>query len=597
MDRIKHLNPLSLLKKLLYNKTFGVIISDGEGNIVYANEKILDICGYSSEELSGAGVSKIFFPCDDLTDAESIKSVYGESELDADLEKFIIKKDGSRSWIRYSGIINEDAGVFSVIGIVRSIDDMKNIEKNFYESQERTKQMLKLIPSGILAVDNDRKITIFNKMAEEITGYKSKDVVGRGREILSSASFTEEAFSGAISKPVFNRECNIRTSGGAVRLISKNEDLLYDETGFVVGAIESFEDITEKKSIENEIRKLTIAMEQSYNVIVITDTFGFVTYVNDAFEVITGYARSEVIGRKLNLIKSGVHPASFYKELWDTISSGKVWQGEIENQKKDGSLYWERAVITPVKNEKGEIVNYIGVKEDISKQKHLEEFKSDIEKIIRHDLKAPLTAIMGFPEVMMDDANLDNEQREMLKIIYEKSNEMLNQINSSMSLYRIEEGRFELTAVRLDVYKILKKIEYDMGLYSKNFSVSLKFNFAGRGPSAGSEPLFIMGDETLFYSILSNLIKNAIEASREGGEVSVDIKSGGPVFISVHNQGVIPEAVRKNFFTKYATHGKKFGTGLGAYGAKLMAEAMGAAISFATDETSGTTIVLKFEKD
>ncbi|HNY10677.1 MAG TPA: PAS domain-containing protein, partial [Candidatus Wallbacteria bacterium] len=189
MDRIKHLSAISLLGKLLNNKTFGVIISDGEGNVVYANDNFQALCGYCGEELAGANVSKLFFPCDDLIGVESIKNAYGDQEAESDLEKFIVKKDGSRSWIRYSGIIYDDAARnFSVIGIVRNIDDIKNIEKNFYESQERTKQMLKLIPCGIFAIDNNGKITIFNKMAEEITGYKNKDVVGRGREIFSVSS-------------------------------------------------------------------------------------------------------------------------------------------------------------------------------------------------------------------------------------------------------------------------------------------------------------------------------------------------------------------------------------------------------------------------
>ncbi len=597
MNRLKHLEAVPLLEKLLKNKTFGVIISDGEGRVVYVNEAFCDLCGYSEDELAGMNVSEIFFPSDDLANVEGIK--YNYSDHEADLEKFIYKKAGSRSWVRYSGLIYQDSSQnFNVIGIVRCIDDLKNIEKNFYESQESTKLMLRLIPSGILAVDSEGKINIFNKMAEEITGYKNKDVIGCNREVFSFSSPDGScyAFFPGASKQFLDRECLINTKSGDVRLISKKSDLLYDETGSVIGAIESFEDITEKKRIENELRKLTIAMEQSYNAIVMTDKTGIINYVNAAFERVTGYNKNEFIGRNLNFIKSGYHGPEFYKELWKCISSGKVWQGEIQNKKKDGSLYWEKMVITPVKNQEGEIINYIGVKEDISKQKRLEEFKANIEKIMRHDLKAPLTAIMGFPQVMMSDENLELEQREMLKIIYEKSSEMLNRINSSMCLCRIEEGAFELNAIEIDAFKALKKIEYDMGLYSKKFDVSLELHFEGIVSNEESKTFTIMGDETLFNSILVNLTKNAIEASPEKGLVTIKAAAGENLVITIHNQGVIAECVRKIFFEKYTTHGKSYGTGLGAYGAKMMAEAMGASIGFTTDETAGTTIFLKLKK-
>lgn len=123
----------------------------------------------------------------------------------------------------------------------------------------------------------------------------------------------------------------------------------------------------------NELRTYYRAIEQSGNSIVITDLQGQITYVNPFFEKTTGYAIDEVLGKKLNILSSGHHSKEFYRRLWQTIIQGEIWQGEFLNRRKDGSLYWEFATITPVKDENGQIRHYVAIKEDITAQKELRE--------------------------------------------------------------------------------------------------------------------------------------------------------------------------------------------------------------------------------
>ncbi|HOK39021.1 MAG TPA: PAS domain S-box protein [Bacteroidales bacterium] len=120
---------------------------------------------------------------------------------------------------------------------------------------------------------------------------------------------------------------------------------------------------------EIKLQKLEIAIEQNPASIVITDTNGLIEYINPQFTQITEYTYDEVIGKNPKILKSGEHDKIFYKNLWNTISSGKVWTGEFLNKKKSGELYWEYARIAPIKNNKGKIINYVAIKEDITELK------------------------------------------------------------------------------------------------------------------------------------------------------------------------------------------------------------------------------------
>ncbi len=132
-------------------------------------------------------------------------------------------------------------------------------------------------------------------------------------------------------------------------------------------------DVTRRRKMEEKLRNLARAVEQNATVIVITDASGTIEYVNPAFERITGYTADEVLGQNPRILKSGVHPPEFYQEIWQTISRGDVWQGVVVNKKKDGLLYHESVVISPVRDEIGDIQHYIAVKEDVTARKRAEE--------------------------------------------------------------------------------------------------------------------------------------------------------------------------------------------------------------------------------
>jgi PAS domain S-box-containing protein len=149
--------------------------------------------------------------------------------------------------------------------------------------------------------------------------------------------------------------------------------LLTQVSGDVSFALTAMEELAARKQAENQLRKLSRAVEQNPASIVITDATGAIEYINPKFSQVSGYTAEEVCGKNPRMLKSGELPAGEYKRLWQTIKQGREWRGEFHNRKKNGELYWEFASISPIKNEDGRITHFVAVKEDITERKQAEE--------------------------------------------------------------------------------------------------------------------------------------------------------------------------------------------------------------------------------
>ncbi len=162
-----------------------------------------------------------------------------------------------------------------------------------------------------------------------------------------------------------------------------------DAAGIVVRACGICEDITERRSAEVELRKLSRAVEQSPVSIIITDNAGAIEYVNGKFVEVTGYSAAEVLGKNPRLLNSGRTPRKVFTELWAAITAGEEWQGEFLNRRKDGELFWEFATISPIRNTEGQTTNFVAVKEDITARKHAEAALDKVEKELRDASRVP----------------------------------------------------------------------------------------------------------------------------------------------------------------------------------------------------------------
>lgn len=219
--------------------------------------------------------------------------------------------------------------------------------------------------------------------------------------------------------------------------------------------------------------------------------------------------------------------------------------------------------------------------------------RDDVDGITRHDLKGPLTVIIGMPSVLALEENLSQEQRKHLKMIEEAGFKMLNMINMSLDLFKMERRIYNLDAVPIDLVDIMKKLrgEYQSLLVQKKMEIEI--SLAGQ-PIQDGTACRAMGEELLAVSLFSNLLKNAIEASPARDKVEINIQPDGSITsVSISNQGAVPAEIRTRFFEKFVTAGKKRGTGLGTYSAKLITETMKGTIELDSSEEKGTTITVK----
>ena len=233
---------------------------------------------------------------------------------------------------------------------------------------------------------------------------------------------------------------------------------------------------------------------------------------------------------------------------------------------------------------------------DISERKQLEQLKEDIDRITRHDLKTPLNGIMGLSQLLLSDESLDDNKKEFLQYIYTSGQRMLDIINMSLTLYQMEKGEYQFDPMSIDLVPIIRDIEYDLNDYFRSFDSKLSVTFLSEQNS--NDSFLVLGEKSLCYTMLSNLIKNAVENNQHGDEVDVCLEEIKPyqARISIHNSGVIPESIQKNFGQKYATWGKKSGTGLGVYSARLAANTMNGSFNWYTSSESGTYIYIELPK-
>ncbi len=231
---------------------------------------------------------------------------------------------------------------------------------------------------------------------------------------------------------------------------------------------------------------------------------------------------------------------------------------------------------------------------DISEQKKLESLREDVERMTRHDLKAPLTGIIGLPDVLMGQDGLSEDQRGLLALIKESGLRMLDMINLSLDLYKMEAGTYVLDPRPVEVCRVLENVMSDLRPHARCKGVVFRCETDG-GPGLRG-PVVALGEELLFFSLFSNLLKNAVEASPQEGEVVVSLLGRDRVWIVLHNAGAVPRDIRNTFFDKYVTSGKSGGTGLGSYSARLIVQHLGGSISFATDEDAGTTFFLSLPR-
>ena len=447
------------------------------------------------------------------------------------------------------------------------------------ESEEKYKAVVEQSPE-IMLIHQDGKLLFANHHFYTILGYSPEELTLRSLYDLILPEEKER-----IAQLARDRLAgNLPPESYELKAFSKDKKLLYFDMSFsritynnqpaILGI---GNDITDKKENLGTIKKLTAAIEQSPNMILITNLEGVIEYVNPAFSMTTGYTSEEVLGRNPSILSSGKVNLHIFRELWETILGGNIWRGELLNKKKNGELYWESLVISPILNEKNTISHFVSIMEDISVRKTFEVALQQREEalhqanvtkdkffsIIAHDLKNPFNAILGFSSLLTaeyDNLN-DTEKRSYIENISMAANTTYRLLENLLEWSRTQTGKIKFAPSTFDLNGIINET---MNLHQTQASK--------KGIKLISEVpfnTFVNADKNMVKTVLRNLFSNAVKFSASG-EVRITAKSKDEfveVCITDTGVGIPAEGLDKLFKLdeQYLAEGTEHekGTGLG----------------------------------
>ncbi len=358
-------------------------------------------------------------------------------------------------------------------------------------------------------------------------------------------------------------------------------------------------DIAERKRAEEDLS----ASEARHRRIVETanegiwsiDQEALTTYVNPLMARMLGYTEGQMRGRPFT-------DFLFPEDLDDhraQMAQRRDGQGgsyERRFRRADGGELWCLVSATPVLDADGGYRGSFAMFTDITGRKEEEKFRENIEGILRHDLRSPLVNIAFIPALLRKGDNLTDRQHRLVDELATCAKKMLRMVDAYLKLSKIEKGVFRLQAKDSDLVALLDGVKLELKQLLVPMRKSLVVSRNG-SPLLPEDTVLVAGEEILYQTMLTNLIKNALEASPKGAAVEVDlVEQHSELTIAVRNQGAVPEAIRERFFQKYATQGKSGGTGLGAYSARLIAEAHGGSAELDASEPGATTVRVRLPK-
>jgi two-component system CheB/CheR fusion protein len=414
---------------------------------------------------------------------------------------------------------------------------------------------------------SDSYLAAFNVTRERIVGTTQRELLGAEAYDASRAERVAQCLAGDTVRfevwhdlPAWGRRCMDVTYTP------------YEEAGVILGFIVGARDITPRKQAELERERLMQAVEQLSEAIIITDLQGTIEYANPALEKISGYSIAEVLGKNPRLFSSGHHDEAFYEQLWGTLLSGRTWHGEMVNRRKDGFTYTEEAVISPIFDQQGAIVNLVAIKSDISQRKRndeersrllakLEQVNEDLEQLLfitSHDMRAPLVPIEGFAGLLQDAsgriiAALPEEQRRRPELVKDREicdeatefmvrgvEQMNTMIDGLLKVSRL--GRVELELAEVDVNGVMHDVISEHSFAAGQQGA--KIEYAGL-PSC-------YGDRSQIVRLFSNLVGNALKYADPQRPCQIRVTAQqheGAIEYCVEDNGIgIPEAKQEEVF-------------------------------------------------
>ncbi len=577
----------------------------------YVSPSIEKVLGFTPEERLDQTVSQQLTPESlELAKRSLLGELERESENDArdssiTLELDYFRKDGSIACLESVLVFirDENSNPIGIYGLSRDITDRKNAEEAQRESQAKYQSIVDSFEGLLYIISSDYEIQFMNERLMKRTGRnalgeKCYQVLHDQDDIcswcLAEAAWRGDTVQWEVLSPKDNRWYSaINSPVGRA-----------DGTASMMGMLQ---DMTDRKTAEEDRSRLATISEQAGESIVVTDRDGAIQYVNPAFEKVTGYAAREAIGQNPRFLNSGEHDEEFYKEMWATLIRGDTWRGHLVNKNKEGKLFEEDATISPVEDEFGNIVSYVAVKRDVTAQVLLEKQLYQAQKMesigtlaggIAHDFNNLLQIVLGYADMIMMDKGEQSQDRRNLDIIRQAATDGRDLVKGLLTFSRQVES--ELRPVNLNqqlkrVQRILRRMVPRM--------IEIRL-------SLGDDLNAVNADSVQVEQVLLNLAVNAQHAMPKGGKLTIETRNvtldedycrtqveaepGEHVLLKISDtgHGMEKETVARIFEPFYTTKEAGVGTGLGLSIVYGIVRNHGGHVTCSSEPGQGTTFTI-----
>lgn len=587
----------------------GIIVADKEQNIHYINSYFVKLFGYEKEEIPDVYTwMPKAFPDKEKRQAvikkwgmalEKARSTNTEMEP---LEEEVSCKNGKKRHIEF----RIKSGDLLDFILFTDISSRKKTENRLKKSEQNYKYLFENNPHPMWIYDLESlRFLAVNETAIQKYGYSRNEFMS-----MTIKDIRPEEEKDLLLQNIQNQKDSIQASGPWKHLLNSGETIIVEIFSHHIlfadkkARLVIAHDITEKEKALDHLKLLERSVNQSPVEILITDNNGAIEYVNPAFCQLTGYSSGEVLGKTPKILNSGHQNKIFYQKMWNTILSGKDWKGEIRNKKKDGSMFWEDMVISPILNEEGIISHFVSIREDITNKKKMiddlveakkkaeesDRLKSAFLANMSHEIRTPMNGILGFMDVLQNDDITEEQRDHYMSIVRKGGNRLLNTINDIIEISKIEAGHNALNESSIFVPDMLN---YFHDFYHKEaLRKKIDFRIQNR---AGKKANVIVSDKTKLESIIGNFIKNAFKFTADGYiELGVVAEPGKIVFYVADTGTGIPGNRQKAIFERFVQADLEItrpheGSGLGLSIAQGYAAMLGGKIWVESTEGKGST--------
>ncbi|WP_319242896.1 PAS domain-containing protein [uncultured Propionivibrio sp.] len=429
----------------------------------------------------------------------------------------------------------------------RRLFDSMASELDAQRDRNRAVRLLEMLAANttdlVFVKDRAGRYEFVNSSLATSIGRPEKEILGRDDHELhtaeGAAALRAEDLAVMQSNRVMEFEVSLMTSIG-LRTFQATKGPMREADGTVVGVFGVSRDITDRLSDEAQLRKLSLAIEQSPSSIVITDIEARIEYVNRAFLDCTGFTRADLIGQNMRLLKSGKTPPETYQAMWAAITAGNAWKGEFINRTKDGREFVEFAVIAPLRQPDGSVTHFVAIKEDTTEKKRLGEeldrYRNHLEELVAlrtqelqaaqrqaetanqaksaflanmsHEIRTPINAIIGLTHLLRR-SETSPVQAARLDKIDDASRHLLAVLNDILDLSKIEADRLQLEDTIFHLSSVIDSVGSIIGLAAREKGLAVTLDH-------GDVPVWLRGDPTRLRQALLNFASNAVKFTDRG---------------------------------------------------------------------------------